>query len=485
MIMSKYILAFLLCLICSIFVFYTPASALDPTGSDFSYNENTVKYSYATNVNSDFLDFTLHFDTLRDNAILNNYLNQYNVGYDDYKMIVYTSSSLSVFYLSDDNATLQLYNNGNGTFKLQPSSGKIFHVAMTSPTSGGTTYQGWYDNLPYSNMPPIIRSLPWYCYFLDCEFITQTQTFEPIPDFVDEYDFYKNDNLMRMIFQARATTQSRLMGSYYKTANYTFTLTYLDENGNTIDIPCQWYRSYMPKVLGVLKVEEVQENSGVYDWYYKIDRKDVYSQYYFSCLQIYSYSDGANLILVAPGDSGTVPPDLNDFVPLPALYNYHYQGLWQSAELPYISLRQVMNYLTANNYNYTFNDLYKGQFVGTFYYANTNTIAYQNTVDWSEYIDSGIVPPFDTDDYSLIDPYPWVDVPPPTVDPITAPTPTYPVNYPSELSISNYTLPEYTPDSSVLEDIGYFFGIFLSDPHIMIMIYMLMGLYVCYVFLWG
>lgn len=484
--MSKYILAFLLCLTCSIFVFYTPASALDPTGSDFSYNENTVKYSYATSVNPDFLDFTLYFDTLRQNAVLNSYLNQYNVGYDDYKMVVYTSSTLSVYYLSDDSASIQLYNNGNGTFKLIPSSGKIFCVAMTSPRSGGTIYQGWYNDLPYANMTPVIRSSPWYCYFLDCEFITQSQTFNPIPDFVDEYDFYKNDNLMRMIFQARATTQSQLIGSYYKTANYTFTLTFLDENHNTIDIPCQWYRSYMPKVNGVLKVEEKQEGSGVYDWYYKIDRKDVYSQYYFSCLQFYNYSDGANIILIAPSDSDTVPPDLNNFVPLPAIYNYHYQGLWQLAELPYISLRQVMTYLTANNYNYTYNDLYKGSFVGTFYFANSNTIAYQGTLDWSEYIDSGIVPPYDTDDYSLIDPYPWIDGErPPTVDPIVAPTPTYPVNYPSELTISNYTLPDYTPDSTVLEDIGYFFGIFLSDTHIMIMLYVLMGLYVCYVFLWG
>lgn len=475
--MKKFIFVFTLIL--TLFLSCFNVFAISPDFHDVYYNENTRSETWANTLNSNFsrqLEYGSSDVEKPNYEVIARCDSMAN-----YSVCFYTTGWTYLVYLSDSTAELTFSRSGS-YFYLTPSTGTI-SVRQAYYNYNNTTDSGFlWSYTCVSN----IENSAVYVYYTDVEIHLPDRDISPLPVYSDEYEIYKNDNAMSFIYSVRATENSQPYGTYFKSFNYYMDIMFIDENNATVQIPFKWYRSYSPHIEGIKSVKPDFEVQGLYLWDYKMNRQDVYSQCYFSCLQLYSYSDGAFCILTVPDVSNTVPPDLNQLDITQSAENYRSIALWELADLPEVSLRQVYDWLLNNNYNYTFNDLYKGQFLCTITYMSNNTVAYQTYLNWNEYIDTGIAPPFDTEPYNLIEEYPWINgEEPPKVDPLTAPTPSYPLNYPNEITISDYSFTDYTPDSDVLEDIGYFFGIFLNDPHILMMIYVILGFYVCYVFLWG
>lgn len=330
----------------------------------------------------------------------------------------------------------------------------------------------------------------------------------------DDFRFFKSDNQMKMVLSLNSNMgESRTYDWWSSTDLYkvTFTVTL---NGTDYNIPITFYPQFLidigtptaqygtsgrhsdffypPWMEDYFKGSDpdISQWGKIFQDYPVKGIKTYSTDYYRNTTFLYNRSDGTKMYLTAWnfGNLETAPDP--DGTPLNLdtnnLTHYYYNnpgGMYPPlatsqkysngsgvSEFLEFYLSDIKNEMISRIPTFTTNDLYKCTYTVKCFGANKpGVIAYSKTLDFSEYLDSGIAPPITEDSVHkrnyFADPGTQnlsdngtdsTIAPPPFARSVT--------DNLDSIQISDYTFENFSPSSSDVSMFSGFLSIFLSSP---------------------
>lgn len=322
--------------------------------------------------------------------------------------------------------------------------------------------------------------------------------------FSDTFEFKKSDNEMKMVLSLRAEFEkSRTYDWWCSTDLYAVTFD-VNYNGTAYNIPIKFYPQFMPKIgtptaqydKTPVWLEEYFEGSNpsikdfgkVFQDYPITSIKTYSGDYYRNSAFLYNRSDGTKMWLTA-WNLGLVGEDETPLYAFPDdnnwfhyYYGNGYNMLPDSAttmkdsngsavsEFLEFYLSDIKAEMVSRVPDFTTNDLYKCTYTVKCYGKNKpDYIAYNKSLDWSEYVDTNIAPPIMEDSANkrnyFKDPS-TQNLSDNGTESVRAPSP-FVINqgqYIDGVTISDFDFYDFQPDGSDVSLFGGFFSIFTDSP---------------------